>query len=173
MRPPFHPPLATLVHGFFSGREADMAGRAVLTWLLMVPVAVLNGLVRESVVRPRIGELRAHQVSVVTGSTGFLALVYALWRDDVADVQDRDLVRMGAWWVVATIIFEFGFGRFLRGFSWRALLHDYNVREGRLWIVVLLVMLFSPVVTKRVATPRRGTVVSRRPVPGVSGAGRP
>jgi hypothetical protein len=142
--------------GSYSRREADMAGKAVLTWLLMIPVAVLNGLFRESVVRPRVGELRAHQCSVVTGSAGFMALVYALWRDDVGRIRDRDLVQMGAWWVITTIIFEFGFGRFLRGFSWRALLHEYNVREGRLWIVVLLVILFSPVIAKRITTSRGG-----------------
>jgi hypothetical protein len=141
-----------------------MAGKAVLTWVLMIPVAVLNGLFRESVVRPRVSELRAHQLSVVTGSTGFIALVYALWRHDVRSMRDRDLVRMGAGWVIATIIFEFGFGHLLRGFSWRALLHDYNVREGRLWVVVLLVILFSPVIAKRMATSHPGAgAASPRP----------
>ncbi len=126
-----------------------MRWRAVVTWVLMIPVAILNGLFRESVIRPRIGELRGHQLSVATGSTGFLALVYALWRGEVGRIEDRDLLRMGRIWVVATILFEFGFGHYLRGFSWRQLLHDYNVRAGRLWVVVLLMVLFSPLIVKR------------------------
>jgi hypothetical protein len=118
----------------------------------MIPVAILNGLFRESVVRPRVGELPAHQISVATGSAGFLALVYAIWRGDVGRIEDRKLFRMGAGWLVATILFEFGFGHYLRGFSWKELLHDYNVRAGRLWVVVLLVVLFSPIICKRMAT---------------------
>lgn len=128
-----------------------MRSRAAVTWVLMIPVAILNGLFRESVIRPRVGELRGHQISVVTGSAGFLALVCALWRGDVGAIEDRDLLRMGAAWVAATILFEFGFGHYLRGFSWKRLLHDYNIRAGRVWIVVLLVILFSPLVVKRVA----------------------
>jgi apolipoprotein N-acyltransferase len=129
-----------------------MVPKAVLTWVLMIPVAILNGIFRESVIRPRVGELRAHQLSVVTGSTGFVALVYALWRGEAGRIEDRDLFRMGAAWVVATIIFEFGFGHYLRGFSWEELLHDYNIGAGRLWVVVLLVILFSPLIAKRLTT---------------------
>lgn len=128
-----------------------MVPKAVLTWILMIPVAILNGMFRESVIRRRGGELRAHQLSVVTGSTGFVALVYALWRGDVGRIDDRDLFRMGAAWVIATIIFEFGFGHYLRGVSWEKLLDDYNIRAGRLWVVVLLVILFSPLIAKRMA----------------------
>jgi hypothetical protein len=131
-----------------------MVPKAVLTWVLMIPVAILNGIFRESVIRPRVGELRAHQLSVVTGSTGFLALVFALWRGEAGRIDDRDLLRMGAAWVVATILFEFGFGHYLRRVSWEALLHDYNVKAGRLWVVVLLVILFSPLLVKRIVSSR-------------------
>ena len=129
-----------------------MVVKAVVTWVLMIPVAILNGAFREAVVRPRVGELRAHQVSVATGSVGFLALVSALWRGEAGRIDDRDLFRMGVGWLVATILFEFGFGHYLRGFSWQQLLHDYNVRAGRMWVVVLLVILFSPLMVKRMVT---------------------
>jgi hypothetical protein len=126
-----------------------MVPKAVLTWVLMLPVAILNGIFRESVIRRSVGELRAHQLSVVTGSTGFVALVYALWRGEAGRIDDRELLRMGVAWVVATIIFEFGFGRYLRGLSWEEMLHDYNIRAGRLWVIVLVVILLSPVIAKR------------------------
>ena len=129
-----------------------MVVKAVVTWVLMIPVAILNGAFREAVVRPRVGELRAHQVSVATGSVGFLALVAGRWCGEVGRIDDRVLFRMGVGWLVATILFEFGFGHYLRGFSWQQLLHDYNVRAGRLWVVVLLVILFSPLMVKRMVT---------------------
>jgi hypothetical protein len=128
-----------------------MVPKAVLTWILMIPVAILNGIFRESVIRRKVGELRAHQLSVVTGSTGFVALVHALWRGEAGRIDDRDLFRMGAAWVIATILFEFGFGHYLRGLSWEVLLHDYNIRAGRLWVVMLLVLLFSPLIAKRMS----------------------
>jgi hypothetical protein len=42
--------------------------------------------------------------------------------------------------------FEFGFGRLVMGHPWSRLLRDYNVFAGRLWGLVLLVVLLMPLV---------------------------
>jgi hypothetical protein len=52
-------------------------------------------------------------------------------------------VRAFAVWLVLTVAFEFGFGR-ARGCSWELLLHDYNLFAGRLWLLVLLMVLCAP-----------------------------
>lgn len=127
-----------------------MIRRAIIAWVLMIPGAILNGSFRNFVVKPVIGELPAHQVSVVTGSALFLGIAYYLLRDHVGDEEDRTLLGIGASWLAATILFEFGFGHYVMGNSWEKLLHDYNVAEGRLWPVVLLVVLFAPLIVKRI-----------------------
>lgn len=103
--------------------------------------------------RPVTGELPAHQISVVTGSTAFFVLVYALWHREADRVQDRTLARMGEAWLVGTILFEFAPGS-SRGMSWEEMLHDYNIAAGRLWPVVLLVIAVSPIAVKRLAALR-------------------
>ena len=40
-----------------------------------------------------------------------------------------------------TVAFEFGFGHFVAGHSWQRLLGDYNLLEGRVWLLFLLWIL--------------------------------
>jgi hypothetical protein len=132
-----------------------MMRRATLTWLLMIPVAILNGGFREAVLVPAVGELRGHQLSVLTGSVAFFALVYTMLRRDAPRYTDRWLLGLGGVWVAATIVFEFGFGRWVMGHTWSHLLADYNVFAGRLWVVVLATVAIGPLLVNRSATHRR------------------
>lgn len=128
-----------------------MIERAALTWAAMIPVAIGNGIVRETVIQPGVGELPAHQLSVVTGSLGFLGVTWLMFRHQAMAESDQTLLKVGLAWVAATVAFEFGFDRLIDGKSWSELLHDYNVFRGRLWPVVLLVILSAPVAVKHVA----------------------
>ena len=127
-----------------------MFGRAVLTWVLMIPVAIANGIFRETVIRPITGDLPAHQISVVTGSLGFLGVTWLAFRHHAVRESDRTLLGVGLAWLAGTIAFEFGFGHFLDGKTWSELFHDYNVFQGRLWPVVLLVIFAAPLAVKRI-----------------------
>jgi hypothetical protein len=128
-----------------------MIKRAALTWFLMIPVAIANGVFRETVIRPLTGDLPAHQISVVTGSLGFLGVTWLAFRHQAVEESDRRLRGVGLAWLAGTIAFEFGFGYFLDGKTWSELLHDYNVYEGRLWPVVLIVIVAAPLAVKRLA----------------------
>lgn len=125
-----------------------MVRKAVIAWFLMIPVAILNGGLRNALFEPWVGELRAHQLSVLTGSLAFFGVAYALLHKDVRDTPDRKLLGLGAIWTVATIIFEFGFGHWVMGNSWSTLIADYNVANGRLWPAVLLALMLSPLLVK-------------------------
>lgn len=134
-----------------------MIRKAIVTWLLMIPIAILNGGLRETLVKPHVGDLAAHQISVVTGSLGFFALVYIMLRHEVPAKADRWLLGLGSVWVMATVIFEFIFGHFVMGHSWSRLLADYNILQGRLWTVVLAVVAVAPLAVKRIVTRRHGS----------------
>jgi len=60
------------------------------------------------------------------------------------NVTKIDLLLIGALWLTLTVAFEFGFGHYVMGHSWRYLLADYNILKGRLWSLVLLVTFVSP-----------------------------
>ena len=61
---------------------------------------------------------------------------------------------IGFGWVTLTLAFEFLGGRFLFGKAWTELAADYNLLAGRIWVLVLVVTLLTPIVVfmRRVAT---------------------
>lgn len=144
-----------------------MIRRLVLTWVLMIPVAILNGGFRQSVVVPVVGDLRGHQVSVVTGSAAFLALTWLMLHRQLPALSDRQALGAGAAWTSATILFEFGFGHWVMDHSWEYLFADYNVLEGRLWPVVLLIVLLAPWLVKHIELRREEQV---HPIAGAAPA---
>lgn len=130
-------------------------GRVVLVWVLLAVAMVVQGSVREALATPMLGPLRAHQLASVTGAV-IVILGSALslrWLGAVKDVPRQ--LRIGGFWLVLTVLFEFGFGHFVVGHSWERLLHDYDLAAGRLWLLVLVATLLGPYVA--------GRFVGRRP----------
>lgn len=119
--------------------------RAVSVWLVLLVVAVLNGAIRAVLLEPRMTDLQAHQISCLTGSGLILTLTCLLSRWlNTASVFASLLV--GLLWAGLTVAFEFAFGRFVAQATWDRLLADYNLRAGRLWVLVLATILFAPLV---------------------------
>ncbi|RFF29488.1 hypothetical protein [Wenzhouxiangella sediminis] len=115
----------------------------LLCWFLLAAVGVANGTLRQYTYGRRLSELAAHQVSTFTAIvlTGLLVWgVSSLW--PLASIGQAWLV--GAVWLAATMAFEFGFGHYVVGHSWEKLLRDYNLRQGRLWLLVLVWTLVMP-----------------------------
>jgi len=119
-----------------------------LAWFPMVLIGIINGIIRQSVYGPSMSELTAHQVSTVTGITllGFYVWVLTRrWRVRSA----RQAISIGLIWFALTVAFEFLFGHFVLGHPWSRLLHDYDILDGRLWILVLLWTTAAPYVFYR------------------------
>jgi hypothetical protein len=106
-------------------------------------LAVLNGGAREKWLTPQLGELRAHQVSCLTGSLLILAATTLTirWLGSPGNIA---LLAIGAFWVVLTFAFECFMGRVLAGKPWEQVWADYNLAQGRLWPFVLVVIFFAP-----------------------------
>jgi hypothetical protein len=118
-------------------------GRALLVWAALFAVAFANGAFRELVLRRRMGELAAHQLSVVTGITAFgfaIAAAGRLWPFASAG----QAWRTGLLWAALTIAWEFVFGHYIMRHSWESLLADYHIWKGRLWPLVLLWVAVAP-----------------------------
>lgn len=69
----------------------------------------------------------------------------------------RAALRVGSVWLVLTLAFEFLAGHYLFHKSWAALLDDYDVGRGRIWVLVLVTTVLAPVWLART----RGLVVPR------------
>jgi uncharacterized membrane protein len=117
----------------------------LLLWFPMVIIAIINGTIRQLFFIKFTDELSAHQLSVISGITFFAIYVWYVtgkWRID----SPLSAIKIGVLWLIMTVIFEFIFGHYVMGNSWQKLLHDYNILEGRLWIVVLFWTTISPFV---------------------------
>lgn len=122
--------------------------KALVVWLLLLVVAVMNGALREAVLTPVFGAPGAHVLSTLLLSALVLLLAAASigW---IGPRNDAEAFRVGALWTGLVLAFEFLAGHFLFGRSWEYLLGDYNVSAGRIWVLVPIVTLVAPLVAER------------------------
>jgi len=94
---------------------------------------------------PRAGRGLGNAVSTVILS----ALIVAAGWISIPWIGPRSLQdawTIGVVWVTLTLAFEFLAGHFVFGKPWAELLADYNLMAGRIWIMVLIVTLMTPIV---------------------------
>lgn len=117
--------------------------RYTLAWFVLMIAAIINGALREAVYKNSLGDLRAHQLSTLTGIILFGVVIWALSRFwPLASAQQAWTV--GFIWLAMTIAFEFFFGHFVAGHPWSKLLQDYNIFAGRVWLLVLIWTTIAP-----------------------------
>ena len=116
----------------------------VLAWFPMIPIAIGNGVLRQTWYAKHVGELTAHQISTVTAIVLFGIYIWFVIRA-LRPVSGRQAVLLGATWVFLTIAFELLFGHYVAGHSWESLLDDYDLLAGRLWVLVLAWLAIAPV----------------------------
>src|SRR5687768_169984 len=122
--------------------------RGVVVWFLLLVAAILNGAVRQAWLVPGLGEQAGHVVSTVTLSILIFGVGWLMsgWLD-IASAAEAWL--LGAVWLILTIAFEFLGGHFLFGAAWSKLLADYNLAQGRIWILVVIVTVLTPAIVFR------------------------
>lgn len=130
--------------------------RVVLTPVLFVPIAILNGIIRQAGYGRFLSERAAHQLSTLFGSLAFVGFAYAMLKGFAARLTNRTLLAIGLGWAAFTMLFEFGFGHFVMGNPWPKLLRDYDIRRGRIWSLMLLTILFAPLLVKYTMLRREG-----------------
>ena len=126
--------------------------RALLVWVLLVGLAILNGAARETVLSPRLGPAVGHLASSVllAGLIALTAWLSILW---IAPGTARRAWAVGALWLSLTVAFEFLAGHYVFGHPWPRLLADYDILQGRVWLLVLVATLVTPSWAWRARTP--------------------
>lgn len=117
--------------------------RYILVWVPMLFIAIANGALRDFTYGKHMSELRAHQFSTLTALLLLGGYIFAL----TGLLEIRSLgqaTSIGLIWLGLTAGFEFGFGRYAMGNSWKKLLHDYDVSAGRVWVLVLIWVATAP-----------------------------
>jgi hypothetical protein len=115
----------------------------LLAWIPMLLIAIGNGALRQAVFAKKMPELRAHQLSTLTGAVligAFIWLLLHVW----PPTSGQQAVTVGLVWLLLTVAFEFFMGLALLKQPLVQVLADYNLLAGRLWVLFLAWLTLAP-----------------------------
>lgn len=123
-------------------------GLAVAAWALIAGVEVIHGILRVRFLNPRVGDHRARQIAVFSGSALILLIAYALVPP--LDIQSRmGLLSVGLLWVLLMLAFEIILGRWVFHLSWKRIGSDFDLRQGGLLAFGMLVLFLAPLLVMK------------------------
>ena len=117
-------------------------------WLGFLAVAIGGAFIREKFLEPELGPLGGRALGTLLVGAMIFGLIY-VYVGRLKGATRVSLVKLGLFWTILTIAFEFLFGHYGMGHSWDSLWADYNLLQGRLWPLVLLVTLFGPLLARK------------------------
>lgn len=116
--------------------------KSVLIWLLIIPFAILNGILRESVLNTILGDKIALPISgIILSVIIFLIAFFLIPRLKINSLKTSCYI--GLIWVAMTVIFEFGMG-FSTGQEFSDMLAAYNPLTGNLWLLAVITTGVAP-----------------------------
>lgn len=121
--------------------------RALIIWLCIIALETLHGITRTLTLQKWVGDFRARQIAVFTGYALIQILVNAT-SAFLHATSTRECVLVGAVWVIWTVMFEIGLGRLVIKASWARILSDYDLRNGGLMPIGLVLLACSPYFAK-------------------------
>lgn len=129
--------------------------RAVAVWFVIIAAETIHGIARTLWLAPLVGDFRARQMAVFTGSAIFLAItaVFIRW---IGPRTRRAALAIGGLWLALTLAFEIGLGR-ATGASWDRITEDYDPRRGGLLAIGMLVLVLAPLLAARLRGAPRST----------------
>jgi hypothetical protein len=130
-----------------------MAGillKAIIVWLAMLVLAMLNGIVRDMLLAPAFGITIAQPASgIILSILIFAVSYYSLAFIGASRV--REYLGVGLFWVCLTLVFEYLFAHYVLGMSWRQVNQIFNIQQGNLFSLALLVSATGPLLAAKVA----------------------
>ena len=123
-----------------------MIWRAIVVWFAVLALASLNGAAREAWLIPRLGDPVGRALSTVI-LCALVSLTTCLTIGWIHPTRAGEALGIGALWLTLTLAFEFLAGHYAFGKDWAVLLEDYDLSRGRIWVVVLIVVLLAPLWT--------------------------
>jgi hypothetical protein len=128
--------------------HTSLWARAAIVWLGLIIAETSHGVVRTLYLAPVLGDFRARQLAVFTGSALILTLAVMVIRW-LHPANAAEALGVGVVWLVLTLIFELAFGRYVLHATWARIAEDYNLVRGGLLSIGLLVLTAAPLVAAR------------------------
>ncbi len=130
-------------------------------WFAFVVSVIVNSGFRDALFDPISSVYPVHVASVLFLVTVVVLVTSFFLGGDSGGHSWTDMLIVGATWFVLSFLFEMIVGRYLIGVSRWTMLANYNVMQGRLWLLVLLAELVSPLFFVRLPARAGETKVDR------------
>jgi hypothetical protein len=125
-----------------------MIYRALTIWAVLLVFAMLIGGGKVAFIIPKLGE----HIGQIIGTLIFCPVIFVVTWYSIRWINPngiRDAIVVGILWLILTEAFEFLAGRYLFEKSWEQLFYEYQIWEGRIWVLILVTLLASPIIAAR------------------------
>jgi hypothetical protein len=124
-------------------RVTNILLNAFSVWLLIAGGEVVHGILRVQILNRRVGDHRARQIGVFTGSGIILAITWFTvpWLGASTTGQ---FLGAGFLWLALMLAFEVAFGRVVLRASWERIAANFDFRLGGLLSIGMTVLLIAP-----------------------------
>jgi hypothetical protein len=123
--------------------------RGFAVWLLIVIAESVNGTLREMFLVPVLGVSTAKILSFLAALIiiSTIALLTIRWIGAVTTFQ---LLLIGIMWAGLMLSFEWALGQFVLGVSFEKIVAEYDLRQGGLMAIGMLILIFIPMIAYRI-----------------------
>lgn len=118
-------------------------------WLILLIFAILNGIFREKYL------FLYFEQNIAFLLSGLLLLVFIFFTTyySMRILRNANCFLVGLAWFILTIVFEFTFGVLFLEKSLYQMLEAYQLENGNIWSIILLFILISPCLAKKLKSP--------------------
>lgn len=120
--------------------------KATWMWVGFFVLAVLNGILRDTVYVPQWGQFWGHIAGTVILVVAIAIVMYAFLHRNRASLTRSRLVALGLLWLALSLFFEIAVTHWVMEEEWQTILAQYSVTQGRLRVLVRLLELAGPFV---------------------------
>ena len=125
-----------------------MIVKSILIWLTIIPLAILNGGLRENILDPMIGKEIANPISCFILCC-LIFLVTFIFLPRLGRGTVKQYIIMGLLWILLTIVFETTLSLFM-GLKFKEIINSYNITTGNFWLLVVIFIGFTPLLVSKI-----------------------
>ena len=121
--------------------------KAVLIWVLIIPLAILNGFLREYIAEPLLGSSVALPLSGIILSVLIFWVAYLLIAK-IGQSKASEYILVGVIWFALTNLFDL-LAIVIGGNPISDFFEMFDITAGNLWILVVVSCLISPILAAK------------------------